>query len=68
MRMNNTRILYKDTLLYRGVLLISVDRTYDAIYWCNRHGLTYKETVETEKDGKFDIWSDEKGHSCAIPV
>ena len=64
-----SRVLYRDTLLYNGVLLIKIDRAANALYWINRHGLVKTDTIETEKDGKFDIYENRaRGLSCAVPV
>lgn len=67
--MKNRR-LYGDTILYRGVLLIRIDYTHDALYWCNRHGMAFCETITLSDTGeKFDIWENKaRGLSCAIPA
>ena len=40
-----TRILCKETLLYRGASLVHIDKAKDALYWCKRHGMTFVETI-----------------------
>lgn len=70
MKASDNRILYKDTFLYRGVTLIHIDRSYDALYWINRHGLTKIDTVADFNSGAlFDIYENkERGLGTAIPV
>jgi hypothetical protein len=65
-----TRILYKETLLYRGASLVHIDKAKDALYWCKRHGMTFVETIAADDTGdKFDIYTNqERGLACAIPV
>ena len=51
--MSNTRILYGNTLLYKGVTLINIDRTCDALYWaCERQGMTKSDSVTLETGEK----------------
>lgn len=67
--MMKSRVLYKDTLLYKESTLIWIDRTADWKYWVDRHGLSRVDTVETEKDGTFDIYQSADGQrGCAIPA
>ena len=67
--MNNTRILYGNTLLYKGVNLINVDRSYDALYWCCRHGMEKTDSIVLESGEKLDIYrNDRRGLACAIPA
>ena len=67
--MNNTRILYGNTLLYKGVNLINVDRSRDALYWCCRHGMEKVDSIVLESGEKLDIYrNDKRGLACAIPV
>ena len=67
--MNSTRILYKDTLLYRGVSLINIDRSFDALYWCGRHGMEKVETIVLQSGETMDIYrNDKRSLACAIPV
>ena len=64
------RVLYKDTLLYRGVSLVYIDRSFDAVYWINRHGLSFVETIETDDTKqRFNIYRNEKRNlATAIPA
>ena len=64
------RILYRDTLLYRGTLLIHIDRARDALYWCRRHNMTFTETITTDDTGEtFDVYENQAENlSCAIPA
>lgn len=65
--MGNTRILYGDTLLYRGVSLIHIDRTFDARHWAARKGLVLVDTV-TAGGETLEIYINEKRNlACAIP-
>ena len=67
--MNNTRILYGNTLLYKGVNLINIDRSYDALYWCCRHCMEKTDSVILKSGEKLDIYrNDKRGLACAIPV
>lgn len=67
--MNNTRILYGNTLLYKGVNLINVDRSCDALYWCGRHCMEKTDSIILESGEKLDIYrNDKRGLACAIPV
>lgn len=64
------RIFSKETLLYKGVLLIHIDRSYNAIYWVKRQNMTFCERIKTENTGEmFDIWENRaRGLACAIPI
>lgn len=68
--MTNTRILYKGTLLYKGVSLIHIDETNDAPYWIARQGLEKTDRVMDFNSGAwFDIYENkQRGLACAIPV
>lgn len=64
----NTRILYRDTMLYKGVTLINIDRTCDALYWCNRQGMTKTDCVNVS-GVNYDIYfNTARGLACAVPV
>ena len=65
--MKKERIIGKDTLLYKGVLCVYIDRAHDAIYWAARHGMTITDTVTAENGERFDIYTG-RGLGCAIPV
>ncbi len=67
--MNNTRILYKNTLLYKGVSLINIDRSPSSHYWIERQGMTKADNITLESGEKFDIYrNDARGLACAIPA
>lgn len=70
MKASDNRILYKDTFLYRGVSLVNIDRSYDSMYWINRHGLVKIDTVMDFNSGAwFDIYENRQlGLATAIPV
>ena len=68
--MSNTRILYGNTLLYKGVTLINIDRTCNALYWaCERQGMTKSDSVTLETGEKLDIYENrQRGLACAVPA
>ena len=67
--MKESRILYKNTLLYCGVTLVNIDRSYDALYWCNRHDMQKTDTVKLQSGETMDIYrNDARQEICAIPV
>jgi len=64
-----SRILYKNTLLYCGVTLVNIDRSFDALYWCNRKKMQKTDTVKLQSGEMMDIYrNDARQLICAIPV
>ena len=67
--MKESRILYKNTLLYCGAILVNIDRSFNALYWCNRQEMQKTDTVLLQSGETMDIYrNDSKNLICAIPV
>ena len=66
------QITFSDQLWIRrgGVLsIISIDRTYDALYWMNRHEMTRRYSITAENGEIFDIYqNDQYDRICAVPA
>lgn len=49
------------------VYTISIDNTYDAVYWCNRHNMAVSEVVTADNDKQYAIWRGDN-RVCALPI
>lgn len=47
---------------------INIDRHYDAVAWCIRHGMTMYKTVQADSGTMYDIYRNyDWSMACAIP-
>lgn len=47
---------------------IRIDYAFDAVPWCERHGMSITKRVQDENGRVYDIWEKPGKLICAIPV